>query len=349
MAEPPTTPHVEKAADAEDAFGLAKAATAEDLQKLKLAEELFHLRHERKKRHSKQQMATQTILALVAVGGFFANAYQSYANKQQQERQAKTDQDRWSREFDRAKRADKYRAFFETSALATDKDNVDKRLVGYALLEEFVDDQDYNAKASLMLEEALMRELRDNEEPGLSEGARTAVIAILTALSQTSDCRALEQAVRSVARISKRHAQVQDVEEAQEVFGVYVRRMLGRAYLICHKPEDFEAVRTTLRMTLMKTPEFGGKAGKLTVAQANARMAEIVRDACMKELSVTGVGDCAEIFPQAVKLCESRRERHLIKDDEQSCGVWKAAALEATLVETAATAQESADGGSGPP
>jgi hypothetical protein len=344
MPEPPSTPpHLEKAAEAEDAFGLSRAASTEELQKLKMAEELFQLRHQRKKRRSKREMATQTILALVAVGGFFANAYQSYSNKQQQERQAQADQDRWTREFERAKRADKYRAFFETSALATDKDNVDKRLVGYALLEEFVDDQDYNTKASLMLEEALMRELRDNDEPGLQGGARTAVIAILTALSETPDCRALEKAVRSVARISKRHAQVQDAEESQEVFGVYARRMLGRAYLICHKPEDFESVRTTLRTTLIRNPEFGGKTGKLTSAQANARIAEIVRDSCLRELAVTGVGDCAEIFPQAVKLCDQRRDRHLMKEDEESCKVWRAAAPEAALVQSAVGAP---DGGS---
>jgi hypothetical protein len=344
--DPTTPPHLEKAADAEDAFGLSGAASTEDLQKLKLAEELFQLRYQRKKRRSRREMATQSVLALVAVGGFFANAYQSYANKQQQQRQAQADQDRWTREFDRAKRADKYRAFFETSALATDKDNVDKRLVGYALLAEFVDDQDYNTKASLMLEEALMRELRDNQEPGLQGGARTAVIAILTALSETSDCRALEKAVHSVARISKRHAQVQDEEESQEVFGVYARRMLGRAYLICHKPEDFESVRTTLRTTLMRNPEFGGRPGKLTVAQANARIAEIVRDSCMKELEVTGVGDCVEIFPQAVKLCDQRRVGRFIKEDEESCAVWKAAALQVAGAQAIATVPGTSDGGS---
>jgi len=347
MADPPAIPpHLEKAAEAEDAFGLTRAASVEDLQKLKLAEELFQLRHQRQKRRSKREMATQTVLALVAVGGFFANAYQSYANKQQQEKQARADQARWSQEFERAKRADKYRAFFETSALATDQDNVDKRLVGYALLEEFVDDEDYNTKASLMLEEALMRELRDNEEPGLKGGARTAVIAILTALSETPDCRALEKAVHSVAKISRRHAQVQDEEESQEVFGVYARRMLGRAYIICHKPEDFESVRTPLRTTLIRNPEFGGKSGKLTVAQANARIAEIVRNSCLAELAATGVGDCAEIFPQAVKLCDQRQARRLMKDEEEACKVWRDAAPQAAVVQAALT-NGSADGGAG--
>jgi hypothetical protein len=101
-----------------------------------------------------------------------------------------------------------------------------------------------------------------------------------------------------------------------------------------------------LRTTLIKNPEFGGKSGRLTVAQANGRLAEIVRDACLKELSVTGVGDCPEILPQAAKLCEQRRERRLMKDDDESCRVWKGAVLEAIALESAATAAAAGDGGS---
>ena len=84
----------------------------------------------------------------------------------QAQQQSAVDQDRWSREFVRAQRADKYRAFFETSVLATDPANADKRLVGYALLQEFVDDEDYNSKATLMLEESLMQELRSKSVAG---------------------------------------------------------------------------------------------------------------------------------------------------------------------------------------
>jgi hypothetical protein len=41
---------------------------------------------------------------------------------------------------------DKYRAFFETTVLATDTANYDKRLVGYALLQEFVTDSSTAAR-----------------------------------------------------------------------------------------------------------------------------------------------------------------------------------------------------------
>ena len=55
--------------------------------------------------------------------------------------------------------------------LATDSANADKRLVGYALLQEFVSDNDYNIKAMLMLEESLARS--SAATPGRASTRRT--------------------------------------------------------------------------------------------------------------------------------------------------------------------------------
>src|SRR6185312_14503067 len=102
---------------------------ADELTRLKLAEELFELRYQRQRRRSRIAIAAQSMVAVVAVGGFFVNAFQSYINKQAQQKQQQIDQERWSAEFERSKAEDKYRAFFETSALVTDEANPNKRLV----------------------------------------------------------------------------------------------------------------------------------------------------------------------------------------------------------------------------
>ncbi len=77
--------------------------------------------------------------------------------------------------------------------------------------------------------------------PGLDAEHRAAVGAILTALSQTSDCRALERAARSVDRIAKRHAKFRDAEETGEMLQVYLRRLLSRAADVCTSFKDASA------------------------------------------------------------------------------------------------------------
>ena len=294
-----------KTTQSEDAFGLAQHANADELTRLKLAEELFELRYQRQRRRSRIQIASQSLVGLVAVGGFFANAFQSYVNKQQQQHQQQVDQDRWNREFERAKAADKYRAFFETSALVTDETNSNKRLVGYALLQEFVGDDDYNSKATLLLEEALVQELRRKTTAGLDDERRAAVTAILGALSATSSCKALVHASKSIDRIAGRKAQTGDSDEASEVFGVYVRNLLGRAVLNCPSLTDVQDVRRPLVMTLQRSPDLGGlKAPPApTPAQARTRVAELLRQTCIDELNNKGNSDCAEVFTRYTQLC----------------------------------------------
>ncbi|MBS2031739.1 MAG: hypothetical protein JST54_27830 [Deltaproteobacteria bacterium] len=298
-------PKARQTTQSEDAFGLAQNANADELTRLKLAEELFELRYQRQRRRSRIQMASQSLVGLVAVGGFFANAFQSYVNKQQQQHQQQVDQDRWNREFERAKAADKYRAFFETSALVTDEANANKRLVGYALLQEFVGDDDYNSKATLLLEEALVQELRRKTTTGLDEERRAAVTAILGALSATSSCKALVHASKSIDRIASRKAQTGDAAEASEVFGVYVRSLLGRAVLNCASLADVQEVRRPLVATLQRAPELAGLKvpPAPTAAQARTRVAELLRQSCLDDIAAKGNSDCAEVFTRYTQLC----------------------------------------------
>ena len=173
---------VHTALEKQDPMALVNALSLEQISRLELAEKVLELEHSRRKRVS----PLGNIVSLVAFGGLLVNAFQSYNSSQTQAKIREADQRRWSKEFERAKAADRYNAFLATSALATDSSNADKRLVGYALLQEFVDDQDYNAKSTLMLEQALFDELDRDTAEGLSEEHRNSVTAILGALSGIS-------------------------------------------------------------------------------------------------------------------------------------------------------------------
>ncbi|HTS82320.1 MAG TPA: hypothetical protein VMH40_17075 [Myxococcaceae bacterium] len=299
---------VRKALEENDPHALAGAASKEELDKLRAAEELIEADRRRLQSRNTFTVAAQVLVGWVAILGFVVNAYQSFTNKQQAAQQAQVDQDRWSKEFERAREADKYRAFFETTVLATDTANADKRLVGYALLQEFVSDAEYTSKAMLMLEESLAQELRRNTGQGIDEAHRNAVVAIVTALSETRDCAALARAARSIDKVAQRLNKYGDVEEAAEVFGVYVRRLVGQSAEVCTTMADFRAVRRPLRDTLVKAPRLGGLTFPTTPEAANTRMAEILRDRCLADVAVSGATDCPEIFAGYVKLCDEPDE-----------------------------------------
>lgn len=324
MADPRPPDTTEEALRREDARALAEHATLAQIERMKAAEQLFELRYQRKKRSSRVAIASQSLVGFVAIAGFFVNAYQSYLNKQQQQQQRQVDQDRWNREFARASQADKYRAFFETSVLATDPSNPDKRLVGYALLQEFVQDRDYTQKAILMLEESLSQELRSNTAPGLDQAHRAAVTAILGALSETSDCRALERAARSVDRIAKRHARFGDKEETSEVLKVYVRRLLGRAADVCGSFKDLRAVRRPIADTVARSPELLDLPARASAADVNLRLAETLRDLCLDEITVSGATECPEVLRGYAELCRKADPRERA-DEGPACAAMEAA------------------------
>jgi hypothetical protein len=304
---PPAPKDIRQALQSQDPFALASAGSAEELSRLKSALDLIESDQKRKQTYNRFSIASQVLVGWVAIAGFGVNAYQSFANKQNQERQAKVDQDRWDKEFQRAREADKYRSFFESSMLATDQSNADKRMVGYALLQEFVRDEAYNAKATVMLEESLVEELRSNTDQGIDEPHRNAVVAIVTALADSSDCHALIRAAKSFDKVAKRHAKFGDVEETGEIFKVYIRRLVGQAAEVCNKrADDFKNIRRPIRDTLIKQPEIAGLKPPVTVTAANTRLAELLRDRCLEDIAVSGASDCPDIFKNYAEMCKSK-------------------------------------------
>lgn len=301
MSEPTPTPPVTPNAG-EDPVELARSASLEELQRLKVAEELSRLRAERRKPPSRLVIASQVLVGYIALAGFFVNAYQSYSNKQHQDEQMRVDQEKWNKEFARASQADKYRAFFETAMLATDPTNADKRLVGYALLQEFVQEPSYDRKAMVMLEESLSQELRGGPADRLDDAHRAAVVAILTALAGTDDCRALQRATRSIDRVARRYVRTKAEGETRDVIDVYVRRLVGRAAQVCTTVKDFEAVRRPIRDTMLKSPDLLG-LNHPTEEEANILIAAILRQRCEDELAYSGASDCPDVLRGYAALC----------------------------------------------
>jgi hypothetical protein len=303
--------------DSDDPAVIGKDATLEQLQRMSVAEDVAEKRFQRFRRKARIFSVSQALVGYVALAGFFANAYQNYNAKKQADARAQLDEERWAKEFKRAQDADKYRAFFETSALATDPTNPDKRLVGYALLKEFVDDPTYNAKATFMLEESLALELRTDKSSGLDEQHAAAVTAILGALSHTSDCAALERAAHSIDKLALHHAQKQDVDEAKDVLGMYVLRIVGRTAQVCKAPELIES-RKPIRDFLSKQYDIAGFAKPPTMWQIDHRIAEILKERAADKAE-GGVTEFEDIPQKLQKLCEAITKDKSMKDGLGLC------------------------------
>jgi hypothetical protein len=314
----PIRPPAPPPAPGDDPAELGRSTSLDELQRMKVAEELHRLRAERTARRSRLGIAGQVLIGYVALAGLVVNAYQSYSNKQQQEHRDRTEMEKWNKEFARSSQADKYRAFFETTMLATDSMNADKRLVGYALLQEFVRDPTYDEKAMIMLEESLSQELRGAPNDKLDDARRASVRAILTSLAGTDDCRALQRASRSVDRVARYHARTRDEGETREVIEVYVRRLVGRAALVCGSLKDFRAVRLPIRDTMLRNPELIG-LNNPTDAEANLLIASILRQRCEEEMNYSGATDCPEILRAYASLCDKGGREP--EDDRAACQV----------------------------
>src|SRR6185503_10717751 len=130
-----------------DAVALAGSGSRDALERLRTAEEVLERMHQRQRRLRRVPISAQAVVGFVALAGFFANAFQNWSSEK-----------RWQKEFERTQASDRQKTFFEITGMATEQANPDKRLVGYALLKEFMDDDTYREKAKLLLEEALGRE-----------------------------------------------------------------------------------------------------------------------------------------------------------------------------------------------
>jgi hypothetical protein len=331
MSDPAGDPDaLNKALERDDALALAKSATDEELRRVERAEVVLGLAAERRKRTKRTAQIAQALVGYVALAGFFANAYQNFNNKRDSEARARAESERWEKEFKRAQDSDKYHAFFETSALATDPQNADRRLVGYALLKEFVDDKAYNGKAIIMLEESLALELRgDTADHGLDEQRRLSVMAILAALAHTSDCRALASAARSVERIARLRPPVkhgaaappEDLDQLAEVYGLYVRRLVGAGARACGNLREFREVRRPIREALVQLPALGGLTARPKISDANRRIVELLRDLCTEERQAGVVTDCAEAEQGYAKLCGEMKRAPDFADEAPGCAL----------------------------
>ena len=169
-----------------------------------------------------------------------------------------------------------------------------------------------------MLEESLSQELRGAPKDKLDDARRASVRAILTSLAGTEDCRALQRAARSVDRVARYHARTRDEGETREVIEVYVRRLVGRAAIVCGSLKDFRAVRQPIRDTMLRNPELIG-LNSPTDAEANLLIASILRQRCEEEMNYSGASDCAEILRAYAALCDKGGREP--EDDRLACQV----------------------------
>jgi len=150
------------------------------------------------------------------------------------------------------------------------------------------------------------------------------VVSIVTALSASEDCKAMEQAARSIDKVAARHAKAQDVEETSSIFHIYVRRLAGRAALVCKTMRDFSQVRRPLIETVLRLPEIIDVKGKLTWSQANEQIARMLIDDCREEVGVTGVTECPSIMQHYETLCTQKskdKTQKDHKDDDAACAL----------------------------
>jgi hypothetical protein len=105
-----------------------------------------------------------------------------------------------------------------------------------------------------------------------------------------------------VDRVARRHARVKDQGETREVIEVYVRRLVGRAGLVCGSLEDFGAVRRPIRDTMLKSPDLLG-LNDPSEGDANLLIAELLRQGCQEELAYSGATNCPELLRGYAALC----------------------------------------------
>jgi hypothetical protein len=297
----------ESAIASDDPVALAASGDRESLERLRTAEEVLERKHHRQQRQRRVPISAQAVVGFVALAGFFANAFQNWSSEK-----------RWQKEFERTQATDRQKTFFEITGMATEPSNPDKRLVGYALLKEFMDDDLYREKAKLLLEEALGRELRENNSVGIDEQHSAAFVAILSALARTSSCRALEDSTSSINLVAKR--KTMPVEERAEILHVYVRWLIGRAAELCTSFADLQFVRKPLADALVREPELGGLRGKIASSRANAAIAQILRDHCEDEIGSTDVASCSVVLKKYGALCNGLKEdTQAIPEESAAC------------------------------
>jgi hypothetical protein len=316
---------IREALASRDAVKLALAAGA-DIGAIQAAEEVIAARVKAEQRPHFLTMASQALVGWLALIGVALNAVQMYSNRRQFELQRSTEEIRWQQEFQRSRAADKHNAFFQVAALVTDGE-VDRRLLGYALLGEFMGDKEYYDKAQLMLSERMASE---TEAKNFGESHRNALRVIVRTLAQTKDCDALIQGASSVHKLKKaRDAQLSGDDgiatPVEELYADFVRYIWGRATTVCAgRPEELRLVRNEIRAALL--PYVKGADEKEKRAAANKLMAQYLRDRCLEE-APGAISECPAIFQSLLQGCGEveKKEPKRWPTEKDGCDVLRVA------------------------
>ena len=119
-------------------------------------------------------------------------------------------------------------------------------------------------------------------------------------------------------RVARYHARTRDDGETREVVDVYVRRLVGRAALVCGTLKDFRAVRQPIRDTMLRNPELLG-LNSPTEAEANLLVAGILQQKCEEEMAYSGASECPAILRAYAALCDKGGREP--EDDRAACEV----------------------------
>jgi hypothetical protein len=317
---------IKEALSSRDPVKLAEAAGS-SISALKAAEDVIAARSAAEARPNFLTLASQALVGWLALFGVALNVVQMYSSRQQFEQQRTSEETRWRAEFDRSREADKHSAFFQVAALVTDG-QVDRRLIGYSLLGEFMGDKEYYDKAQLMLSERMVAE---TESKDFGEAHRNALRVIVRTLSQTKDCEALIQGASTVHRLKKaRDAQLNGDNgigtPVEELYADFVRYIWGRATLVCAgRPEELRLVRNEIRSALI--PFVKGATDVERRAAATKMMSQFLRDRCLDE-APGAISECPAIVQSLVASCAEleKKDPKQWVIDKDACGVLREAA-----------------------
>ena len=310
MADSDNEQEIRDALASRDPVKLARAAGSE-IGALKAAEDVIEAREKAETRPSRIMMASQALVGWLALIGVALNVVQMYANHKQYEESRAADQQRWQMEFQRSQEADKHAAFLQVSTMITDS-IVDRRLLGYALIGEFMGDKEYYDKAQLMLAERLGAEASDKD---FDEAHRNAVRVIVRTLSQTKDCVALIQGASSIHKLraardaqtgAKANSKLNEDDgistPVEDLYADFVRYIYGRAMIVCAgRYDELRLVRNEIRSAMM--PLMKGETPKEKAIAANRIIAQYLRDRCLDEPQ-GALSECPAIFEAYAKRCE---------------------------------------------
>jgi len=316
---------IREALDAKDPVKLALAA-GPDMAALKAAEDVIAARARADEKPNKFALASQALVGWLALIGVALNVFQMYSNRKQFDQQRTAEEARWKLEFDRTRASDKHNAFFQVAALVTDGE-VDRRLLGYALLGEFMGDKEYYDKAQLMLGERMAAETQAKD---FNESHRNALRVIVRTLSQTKDCEALIQGATAIHHLRRaRDVQLSGDDgigtPVEELYADFVRYIYGRALLVCGgRHDEVILIRNEIRSALL--PYVKGKDEREKRAAGNKLMAQYLRDRCLDEPPGAS-SECPGIFNAWLLSCktEEKKDPKAFVFEKEGCDLAKEA------------------------